>query len=431
MPSSKPHVALRSPTGKSFFHLRLSRRFFKIAGTVLAATAAVALLGYFWVDAQNKSGRGGIGQEFELAAGPWGKIKARPVLIKAPAEVFDPDFQLGDGLWHFESASPHAIAGILRDCGLSENQISALLATLRQVPGEPNLSTLQPPAEIVMALEPETRSRLYSRLARLDANFAQCQPFRMGSDHLEDWLGRSGVDPDTRDLVRKLLWRSGDTLMFSDYNLVAARIPDPAKRVDFQRLLAEKVALFATMEIPAGADVDGLVQYWGAEGRTEAVRSIIESAAASGGASIGITEILPPFARQKLNRFPDPELLKNSPPACHWSTFNFFRRGKPDDAFHTAAGVEKEIREHYDPLKGSPRFGDIVLLNEPDGSSIHSAVFIADDIVFTKNGPSAATPWVLSTIEEMTAFYPVGKALTPVFYRHKTGVACDQGGALN
>ena len=422
MPNSKPHLALRSPTGKSFFHLRLSRRFFKIAGTILAASAVAAALAYFWVDAQKKSGRGGIGHEFELAAGPWGKIKARPVLIKAPADVFDPDFQLGDGLWHFDSASPHAIAGILRDCGLPENQITALLPTFRPVPGEPNLSTLEPPAEIVLSLEPETRSKLYSRLARLDANFAQCQPFRMGSEHLEDWLGRDGVAPETRDLVRKLLWRSGDTLMFSDYNLVAARIGDPAKRIEFQRLLGEKVALLATMDIPAGADVDGLVGYWGAEGRADTVRAIIESAATSGGASIGITEILPPFAREKLNRFPDRELLENSPPACHWSTFNFFQRGKPDDAFHTAAGVEKEIREHYKPLRGAPRFGDIVLLNEPDGSSIHSAVFIADDIVFTKNGPSAATPWVLSTIAEMKAFYPVGKALTPVFYRHSTAV---------
>ena len=33
------------------------------------------------------------------------------------------------------------------------------------------------------------------------------------------------------------------------------------------------------------------------------------------------------------------------------------------------------------------------------------------------NGPSIATPWVLSTIEEMKAFYPGGKALTVSIHR--------------
>ena len=58
-------------------------------------------------------------------------------------------------------------------------------------------------------------------------------------------------------------------------------------------------------------------------------------------------------------------------------------------------------------------------LDEADRSSIHSAVYIADDIVFTKNGPSAATPWVLSTIAEMKAFYPGWKPLSVSFYRRR------------
>ncbi|MFM8365799.1 MAG: hypothetical protein ACKOAS_11695, partial [Verrucomicrobiota bacterium] len=354
---------------------------------------------------------------FRLADGPWGDIRVRPVLLNPPAEVFDPDFQLGDGSWFFENSSPSTIGSILRDCGLSEREIAAVLPTLRPVSNAPNLVSAKPPAEIVLELEPATRSNLYSRLARLEANFAQAQPFRMSAAHLEEWLGGTDLDPASLDQVRRLLWSSGDTLLFSDYNLVAARIGDPVERVKLQEVLSRKVSLRATLVIPPGQDVSGLAEYWSAFEPSENDRSILESASSYGGGEIDIIELLPPFARKYLNRFPDPATFGNSPPACHWSTFNFFNTGEPDAAFHTAAGVEEEIRKNYTRIESPPRFGDIVLLNEPDGSSIHSAVFLADDVVFTKNGPSVATPWVLSTIEEMKAFYPGGKALTVSIHR--------------
>ena len=82
--------------------------------------------------------------------------------------------------------------------------------------------------------------------------------------------------------------------------------------------------------------------------------------------------------------------------------------------------MEQVLREKFVPATGEPRFGDIILLTLPDGSSIHSAVHIADGIVFTKNGPSLATPYVLSTMEDMLAFYPSSERLNLTYYR-RTG----------
>jgi hypothetical protein len=417
----KPHISLRSHTGRSFLDFRISRRFVKNTAITIAASSLVSLMGLWWMHARDDSLRGGIGRGFELQEGPWGRIDAKSVLIKPPADAFDPDFKLGNGIWYFEKTSPHALSGILRDCGLTQEQAEAAIATLEPVPNAPDLVSIDPPRDLVLSLDPETRSRPYSRLARLEANFAQAQPFRMRADHLEDWLGTKALDPELATTIRKLLWRSGDTLLFSDYNLVAAGIPDPAARVELQRNLAQKVSLFATLDVPAGSNVEDLVKYWGFGGREEGVRPILEAASAAGGAQVGIVNLLPPFAREHLNRFPARALLEKDPPACHWSTFNFFTHGTPDDSFHTAAGVEQEIRKNYTKLGDGerPRFGDIVLLNEPGDSSIHSAVVIAGDIVFTKNGPSAATPWVLSTTSEMKAFYPVGMPLTAAYFRRR------------
>ncbi|MFM7354079.1 MAG: hypothetical protein ACKO1G_13865, partial [Microcystis aeruginosa] len=66
----------------------------------------------------------------------------------------------------------------------------------------------------------------------------------------------------------------------------------------------------------------------------------------------------------------------------------FFNRGLPDDGLNDPAYVGTVLKDQYQPVVGHPQFGDIVLLTLPDGSSIHSAVYIADNIVFTKNGPS-------------------------------------------
>ena len=70
-------------------------------------------------------------------------------------------------------------------------------------------------------------------------------------------------------------------------------------------------------------------------------------------------------------------------------------------------------------VSGAPRFGDVVLLTLPDGSSIHSATYIADNIVFTKNGPSLAAPFIFSTVEDMLAFYPNSERIRLTYYRLK------------
>jgi hypothetical protein len=50
------------------------------------------------------------------------------------------------------------------------------------------------------------------------------------------------------------------------------------------------------------------------------------------------------------------------------------------------------------------RAGLLLFLRNP-GRLVHSAVFIADDLVFTKNGPDAVQPWLLMRINDLTEGY--------------------------
>lgn len=44
---------------------------------------------------------------------------------------------------------------------------------------------------------------------------------------------------------------------------------------------------------------------------------------------------------------------------------------------------------------------------------------IADNILFTKNGRRRASPWILTTLAEMKAYYPVEGELRLLYFRKK------------
>ncbi len=360
---------------------------------------------------------GAIGSVFNLPSGPWGELTAQPVLIEAPKSMLSPNFRLGDGRWYFQAADGTEVDALLRSCGLTPGQISTVLQNLRPVADRPGLMAVIPPPALIRELSPETRSALYDKLALVPENFAQVEPFRITDLYLDDWLDAETLPPEIIAQVKGLLWSRGSSLLFSDYNTVADSLNSPALKLELLRQLTRKASLVIKLRVPDHGDVEPLVAYWGTGGRADKVRPLLASVAQSGGANVDISNLLPIFARQRLYRFPEALPGTDLGPGCHWSAFNFFNTGPTDETLHTPEGVEKVLSEGYAPATGEPRFGDIILLTLPDGSSIHSAVYVADGIVFTKNGPSLATPFVFSTMEDMLAFYPSSEKITLTYYR--------------
>ena len=415
-----PHLSFGSPTGKTYFRFRLSRRF------VLQSSAVALLLGAITVASVWTAHKvwgipdGAIGSIYRLPAGPWGELTAQPILIEAPKSLLSPNFRLGDGRWYFAATSGAEVDAILRKSGLTPAQIATLLPVLQTVADRPGLMAAAPQPALIRGLSPEVRTALYDKLATVPENFAQLEPFRITDLYLEEWLDAEALPPDVVTQVKSLLWRRGDSLLFSDYNTVADSLASPVVKLELLRQLTRKASLILNVRVPDHGNVEPLVAYWGTGGRADKVRPLIASVAASGGSEVDISNLLPVFPRQRVYRFPDPLPGTDLGPGCHWSAFNFFNNNEIDDSLHTPEGVEKVLRANYSAATGEPRFGDIILLTLPDGSSIHSAVHIADGIVFTKNGPSLATPYVFSTMQDMLAFYPSSEKISLTYYR-RTG----------
>jgi hypothetical protein len=111
--------------------------------------------------------------------------------------------------------------------------------------------------------------------------------------------------------------------------------------------------------------------------------------------------MLPLFAQRRLDTFP---LGTDEGRECFWTALNFFS-DTPDDRYSDAAYVIATLASQYSPITSAPRFGDLVLTLDSKMTPVHAAVYIADGIVFTKNGQDVTTPWILMRQETMSALY--------------------------
>jgi hypothetical protein len=143
------------------------------------------------------------------------------------------------------------------------------------------------------------------------------------------------------------------------------------------------------------------------------------------GGSINILELLPPLPASLLHSYPvphnylkGPEVIKN----CSWTALNFFR-DEPVAEFSDQNYMIKVLANDYVPVLSDPRYGDIALFLTPDNQMRHVAVFLADDLYFTKNGDNPWHPWVYSTaadlIENFSFGLPEGQSLSIRYFRSK------------
>lgn len=138
-----------------------------------------------------------------------------------------------------------------------------------------------------------------------------------------------------------------------------------------------------------------------------------------GGASIDIVHLLPPFARKCLYTYPLP--LPNAEDQridCFWSSFNFFS-DPPEFHYGNTAEVKAALDKNYYVAQDDPQLGDVLMVVNELGMAVHAAVYLANDIVFTKNGSSFIRPWLLMDMREVIAIYTGQTRGHVIIYRLK------------
>lgn len=352
-------------------------------------------------------------------AGPWGVIEITPITMMPPPEYIQESAQVSPArVWTFAGSEKPPLDDLFRAAGLTDGQRETLWRTCAAGPA--NAFVCSPDDAFVREMSAGARAHLYTRLGLDDRNLEQDSAFRFAGPSVQAWLTKGGIRQDLAAAVEKLAYRNQDYWMFADLRLVDPLVQGSEERTRLLRTLSADQTYLVRLRVDAESNIEELSAYWGRGGRTQQVRPIIESLShVPGGASLGIRALLPPFAQTRLSTYQSPTLDPiERQRDCHWTTMNFFGT-RPDDAFlgNPALLVEK-LKSDFYPVFGNFQLGDVVLFLAGD-NLFHSAVYIADDILFTKNGPNPSNPWMLARLQEVTHYYPQAQPVHVAYYRRK------------
>ena len=340
--------------------------------------------------------------------GKWGKLKLFPTVISPPAELVFTDWGfMRRPTWFFPGAKTDRVAQVLQSAGISGSDAANLLAGAQYEPRIAGM-VLSPDPVWVRSLTPETRARIYHILAKSMLNVDQTQAFRYPSTNPEAWLGSSMISQHTRQLVEPLIYRDGGYMLFADIELVRAEIGSDEEIRRLGKDLLRQPTVIARLSVDSAAELDRIVEYWGRGGRRSEVRPLLESAVGGGADKcVDVIHLLPQFARNHLYCYPELSAAEVDKPTvinCLWTSLNFFLPN-PDDRFLNAEFALKTLKESYYVVEADFELGDIVAFLDEEGNIFHAAVYIADDLVFCKNGISAMAPWTLMSINDAKGYY--------------------------
>jgi hypothetical protein len=353
--------------------------------------------------------------------GPWGRLSYKPIRISPPLELMPQIMPRNRGPieWYFPDMVSARLPALLAEIGLPAPLREQLVSLAELNPGIRGL-TIHPTREIILGLSPEERAALYSVLADSTENSDQESAFRFPGDSFDEWVDHSRLSSDTRSLIEPLLYRHGTVLFFADLRTIADSLPSPKERTRLVKALSRESTFIVELELFDDSDLEELIEYWGRGGRTKDVRPILESVLSAGGdRRIDITHLLPPFARSRIYTYDanTAEELRQRRD-CHWSALNFFADA-PDDRFLEMDEVVRALKEDYYVIYGNLRLGDLIMYLDEKSTTVHTAVFIADDFVFTKNGAISSHPWMFMKLEDMKYYYPRSKDLKVHYLRRK------------
>jgi hypothetical protein len=341
--------------------------------------------------------------------GPWGRLDVAPIVISPPIEYVSTTWDAPRSpLWYFPGATETEVRRFLSTAGLTTDDLARLRPGVRPEPRIQGVTVAPDPAWL-RGLRADVRGRIYRQLGRTALNSDQLEAYRYYGATPDEWLGFSPLSAETRQLVDPLIYSDGGFLYFADLELIRPLVTDSKQLQRLVKALLRQATLEVRLRIEDPADVNAIAEYWGRGGRRTDVRPLLESVADGGPQrSIDISHLLPALAREHLYRYPrvaaadlQRPLLAN----CLWTALNFFN-ARPDDRFlDEQVGLDSLKRDYYIVQDGL-QLGDIAAFFDGGGNLFHVAVYLADGLVFGKNGASRLAPWTILPIERLKGHYP-------------------------
>jgi len=363
------------------------------------------------------------GERGKVVSGPWGNLEEWDIRLEQPLEYVGFEKATGKGsYWSFGTLTEQAVHHLLIETGCSENQANRLIQT--RISGTGTIFVLQPDSETILSLSPETRSKLYLALSQNQSNRFQTTPYFIPNGNVDElFSGHGEFGYKGISLVKKLRYQRNGFTYFSDPEVVLKALESDQRRLAFMQVLTGQNSVLARLMIRPESDIEKPLMYWALSMHGVLYKDLMPLLQAQKrephGGSLSILYLLPAMARERLFTSPlPPQADGHKLPDCHWTALNFFS-ATPDPRMSDNSYASQFIQNNYYEVATPGIAGDLVLLVNSSGQVVHSAVYLADDIVFTKNGINYAQPWILMHIKDMLGNFSALEPVKVAYFRAK------------
>lgn len=350
--------------------------------------------------------------------GPWGVLEYYYTYLEPPDSLLEkyppPPVQT---TWRFTAVSEEGLTQFFQGKNFSEANRPRFLDRSIWISDEDSI-TLYPSDELVIKLTDNERRLINMALnthRKFGAGFYYDTPFHFPGHDLNEWLGSAGLNDQLLDLVRRTrILMPGNWTVFGDFSLASKLVSSEDERMRFLRALSRKKTMILRLKITEDTNLNALAEYWTIGGASKDIFPILKSVFSTSGVEyLDITHLLPPTPRKLLYTYPKmSDGLNGQWRDCHWTSGNFLR-ADPTDRFKDRDQYISHMRESWTRVDPPYRFGDVLMLLKPGNEAlIHSCVYIADDIVFTKNGLAPSVPWLFEHLDAMRGLYDGSRNLT-------------------
>ena len=347
-----------------------------------------------------------FGKLYTCKPGPWGDLEYYYIYLEAPDHLVE-HFTMPNSTtkWVFEGATANSLKLLFDSAGLAPALQEYLLDPKRRV-DENGLFTVFPPLPDLIAMTPEQRSVIYRELARSPLNEFHANPVFITSGDSNQWLAQSRLPEDLCATIKKMTYMRGQVLAFSDVSAVLGMVGSDAEAHDLFKTMTRTRSLVLRLRVKTDADLKQVVSYWSGTNRNKDIEPIVLSAAETADIErLDCIHLMPSLVRRCLYSYPPMDLaVQGRMPDCHWTSLNFFNY-RAREYFLDTRLASLHVLEAYDRVEPPYAFGDVLMFMTPEDNALHSCVYIADDIVYTKNGENAAAPWLLMKIGDVQRIY--------------------------
>ena len=350
---------------------------------------------------------------------PWGQIECTTIYLKRPDFTFTRNEKSPPPTqWLFEDCTASNLLELFMASDLTPEQTRSLTNRASWTKAGHGWQ-VSPPDDTVISLSPMARLRLYDILRKNPQNVPYYLPYQIQAGRFDGWLADTGLPAATKELIRKLSYRRNGAVLLSDFQVIEPHCTQEERKL-LAKAASETPSLLMKLRVTPDSDVAALARYWGRGGRMKAMQPLLDSLAhVPGGPSISVSYFFPEFARMGLYTYPDPETDPTALRAdCFWTAMNFMNE-HGDTKFMDTATLRKSINTDFVLVQTNRAFGDLILLLAQGETAIHMCVYVADDVVFSKNGVHPLEPWLLMKISDMLPRYTNDQPVQVVAMRRK------------